>query len=99
MPLVSFSTTDYALGGSLVDSTKLKVDYAGLYNIQFSAQLINNTNDVQEVSIWFRKNGSDVVGSNSEFGVPQRKSTGTPSRVIAGLNYFIANGTSSASAF
>jgi len=88
--IMSFSTTDYALGGSLVDSTKLKVDYAGLYNIQFSAQLINNTNDVQEVSIWFRKNGSDVVGSNSEFGVPQRKSTGTPSRVIAGLNYFLA---------
>ncbi len=88
--IMSFSTTDYSLGASLVDSTKLKVDYAGLYNIQFSVQLINNTNDVQEVSIWFRKNGSDVVGSNSEFGVPQRKSTGTPSRVIAGLNYFIA---------
>jgi len=88
--IMSFSTTDYALGGSLVDSTKLKVDYAGLYNIQFSVQLINTTNDVQEVSIWFRKNGSDVAGSNSEFGVPQRKSTGTSSRVIAGLNYFIA---------
>ncbi len=88
--IMSFSTTDYNLGASLVDSTKLKVDYAGLYNIQFSVQLINTTNDVQEVSIWFRKNGSDVADSNSEFGVPQRKSTGTPSRVIAGLNYFLA---------
>jgi len=88
--IMSFSTTDYALGASLVTNTKLTAGYAGLYNIQFSAQLINTTNDVQEVSIWFRKNGSDVAGSNSEFGVPQRKSTGTPSRVIAGLNYFIA---------
>ena len=88
--IMSFSTTDYALGASLVTNTKLTAGYAGLYNIQFSAQLINTTNDVQEVSIWFRKNGSDVVGSNSEFGVPQRKSTGTPSSVIAGLNYFIA---------
>jgi len=108
--IMSFSTTDYALGGSLVDSTKLKVDYAGLYNIQFSAQLINNTNDVQEVSIWFRKNGSDVVGSNSEFGVPQRKSTGvslehfgtqsTPTRpatpsVIATVSYLSSNGYTS----
>lgn len=88
--IMSFSTTDYALGGSLVDSTKLKVDYAGLYNIQFSVQLINTTNDVQEVSIWFRKNGSDVAGSNSEFGIKQRKSSGVASRTIASLNYFIA---------
>lgn len=88
--IMSFSTTDYALGASLVDSTKLKVDYAGLYNIQFSVQLINSTNDVQEVSIWFRKNGSDVVGSNSEFGIKQRKSSGVASRTIAALNYFIA---------
>jgi hypothetical protein len=88
--IMSFSTTDYALGASLVDSTKLKVDYAGLYNLQFSAQLINSTNDVQEVSIWFRKNGTNIVGSNSEFGIKQRKSSGTASRSIAALNYFIA---------
>ena len=88
--IMSFSTTDYALGASLVDSTKLKVNYAGLYNIQFSVQLINSTNDVQEVSIWFRKNGSDVAGSNSEFGIKQRKSSGTASRTIAALNFFIA---------
>ena len=88
--IMSFSTTDYALGASLVDSTKLKVNYAGLYNIQFSAQLINTTNDVQEVSIWFRKNGSDVANSNSEFGIKQRKSSGTASRAIAALNFFIA---------
>ena len=88
--IMSFTTTDYSLGASLANSTKLTAGYAGLYNIQFSAQLINTTNDVQEVSIWFRKNGSNVAGSNSEFGVPQRKSTGTASRLIAALNFFIA---------
>lgn len=88
--IMSFSTTDYALGASLVDSTKLKVDYSGLYNIQFSAQIINSTNDVQEISIWFKKNGSNVAASNSEFGIKQRKSTGTASRAIAALNFFIA---------
>ena len=87
--IISFDTTDYALGTSLVDATKLKVDYAGLYNIQFSAQLINTTNDVQEVSIWFKKNGTNVTGSNSEYGISQRKSTGTASRLIATLNFFI----------
>lgn len=88
--IMSFTTTDYSLGASLANSTKLTAGYAGLYNIQFSAQLINTTNDVQEVSIWFRKNGSNVAGSNSEFGIPQRKSTGTASRLIAALNFFIA---------
>jgi len=88
--IITFDTTDYALGASLVDSTKLKAGYAGLYNIQFSVQLVNTTNDSQEVSIWFRKNGSDVSGSNSEFGMQARKSTGTASRGIAALNFFIA---------
>lgn len=88
--VIGFSTTDYALGASLESSTRLKVGYAGLYDIQFSVQLINTTNDVQEVSIWFRKNGVNVVGSNSEFGIPQRKSTGTASRLIAAINFFIA---------
>jgi hypothetical protein len=87
---ITFNTTDYSLGASLVDSTKLKADYAGLYNIQFSVQLVNTTNDTQEVSIWFRKNGSDVAGSNSEFGMAARKSSGTASRGIASLNFFIA---------
>jgi len=87
---ITFNTTDYSLGASLVDSTKLKADYAGLYNIQFSVQLVNTTNDTQEVSIWFRKNGSDVAGSNSEFGMAARKSSGVASRGIASLNFFIA---------
>ena len=88
--IMSFSTTDYSLGASLVNSTKLTAGYAGLYNIQFSVQLINTTNDSQEVSIWFRKNGTNVVGSNSEFGMQARKSSGTASRGIAALNFFIA---------
>jgi hypothetical protein len=88
--IMSFSTTDYALGTSLEDNTKLTVDYSGLYNIQFSAQLINTTNDVQDVSIWFKKNGTNVASSNSEFGIKPRKSSGVASRTIAALNFFIA---------
>lgn len=88
--IITFNTTDYALGTSLVDSSKLKVDYAGLYNIQFSIQLINTTNDVQELSVWFKKNGTNIAGSNSEYGISQRKSTGTASRLVATLNFFVA---------
>ena len=87
--IIAFNTIDYNLGANLVDGSKMKADYAGLYDIQFSAQLINTTNDVQEISIWFKKNGTNIAGSNSEFGISQRKSTGTASRLVAGLNFFV----------
>ncbi len=87
---MSFSTTDYALGASLVSNTKLTAEYSGLYNIQFSVQLTNTTNDVQTVSIWFSKNGTNVANSNSEFGIKARKSSGAASQAIAALNFFIA---------
>jgi hypothetical protein len=88
--IMSFSTTDYALGASLVDNSKLKVDYAGLYNVQFSAQFISTVNDPEFIDVWFVKNGTNVPASNSKFGIPQRKSAGDPSHMIAALNFFIA---------
>lgn len=69
--------------------SKITVAQTGLYNLQFSAQFVNTTNDVQEISIWFRVNGTDVANSNSEFGIKQRKSTGTASRLIAAMNFFL----------
>lgn len=69
--------------------SKIQVSQEGLYNVQFSAQFVNTTNDTQTASVWFRKNGTDVAGSNTQFGVKPRKSTGDPSQFVAALNYFI----------
>jgi len=88
--IMSFSTTDYALGASLVDNTKLKVDYSGLYNIQFSVQFVNTVNDPEFIDVWFVKNGTNVANSNSKFGISQRKSANVPSHMIGALNFFIA---------
>lgn len=88
--IMSFSTIDYALGANLVSSTRLKVDYSGLYNIQFSAQFVNTANEPEFIDVWFVKNGTNVPASNSKFGIPQRKSTGSPSHMIGALNFFIA---------
>ncbi|MFV1309958.1 hypothetical protein, partial [Klebsiella pneumoniae] len=67
---ISLNVTDYALGTSLVDGYKIKVDYSGLYNVQFSLQFANDNVAIQDVDVWLRKNGSDVAGSNSKFSVP-----------------------------
>jgi hypothetical protein len=86
---VTFNTTDYSNGIYLSNSSRINVRNYGIYNIQFSFQYKNTTNDGQDVDIWFRKNGSDVAGSNSRFHMPARKSTGDPSHLIAAMNFFI----------
>jgi len=85
---VTFNTTDYSSGVYLSNSSRLNVRNYGIYNIQFSIQFKNTTNDTQDVDIWFRKNGSNIAGSNSRFGMSARKSSGDPSHVIAALNFF-----------
>lgn len=83
----SQTVTSTAMTGDL--PSQIKVTQAGVYNAQFSAQFINTTNDVQDISIWFRKNGTDIPCSNSEFGIKARKSTGSASRLIAAMNFII----------
>jgi hypothetical protein len=86
---VTFNTTDYSNGVYVSDSSRLNVRNYGIYNIQFSFQFKNTSNDGQDVDIWFRKNGTDVAGSNSKFYLPPRKSTGDPSHLIAAMNYVL----------
>jgi len=83
----SQTVTSTAMTGDLPSQVKVIQD--GMYNIQFSAQFINTTNDVQDINIWFRKNGTDVPGSNSQFGIKARKSTGSASRLIASMNFYL----------
>lgn len=86
------STSALISSSTLVSFTgysKIQTAYAGRYNFQFSIQLVNFTNTPHTVSIWWRKNGTDVADSNSEFGLPVRKGSGDPSHVIASMNFFI----------
>ena len=86
---ITFDTTDYANGITLSNSSRLNVSQAGIYNVQFSIQFKNTTNDSQDSDVWFRKNGTDIAKSNSKFGLAPRKSAGDPSHIIAALNYFV----------
>ena len=85
---ITLNTTDYSLGTSLVDGYKVKVDYSGLYNVQFSIQFVNTDNNIHDIDIWFKKNNSNVAGSNSKFSVPNRHG-GTDGHLIAALNFNI----------
>ena len=87
---VTFNTTDFSNGVTLSNSSRLTVSQAGIYDIQFSIQFKNTTNDGQDVDVWFRKNGTNIDNSNSRFHAPARKSTGDPSHLIAALNLFVS---------
>jgi hypothetical protein len=86
---ITFNTTDFSNGITLSNSSRLNVKNAGLYNLQFSIQFKNTTNDGQDVDVWFRKNGTNIANSNSRFHPPARKSSGDPSHMIAALNFFV----------
>ena len=86
---VTFDTTDISNGVTLSNSSRLNVSDSGVFNVQFSIQLKNTTNDGHDVDIWFRKNGTNIDNSNSRFHIPQRKSSGDPSHIIAALNFFV----------
>ena len=87
---VTFNTTDFSNGVTVVSNSRITVANDGLYNLQFSIQLTNNTNATHDVDIWFRVNGTNVPASNSRFGLAQRKSPGDPYHIIAALNYFVS---------
>jgi hypothetical protein len=87
---VTFNTTDFANGVTMASGSRITVADSGIWNLQFSIQLKNTTNDGQDVDIWFRKNGTNIANSNSRFHPTARKSAGDPSHIIASLNFFVS---------
>lgn len=87
---VTFNTTDFSNGVTVVSNSRITVTNAGIYNLQFSIQLTNTTNASQDVDVWFRVNGTNVPASNSRFGLAPRKSPSDPFHIIAALNYFVS---------
>lgn len=87
--LMALNTTDFT-NGVTISSSKITVTNAGIYNLQFSAQLQNLDNAPQDVFIWLKQNGTDIVGSTGKIGLPARKSVGVPFHDIKGWNYFLS---------
>jgi hypothetical protein len=87
--LMTLDTTDFT-NGVTISSSKMTVAKPGIYNLQFSAQLQNLDNAPQDVFIWLKQNGTDIVGSTGKVGMPARKSAGVPTHDIKGWNYFVS---------
>lgn len=86
--IVTYDTTVYSNGVSIVSESQITFASAGLYNIQFSAQLLNYTTSEDNVSMWFRLNGTDIAQSASIEQVNSKHGQSPGARILA-LNFFV----------
>jgi hypothetical protein len=97
--LMALDTTDFSNGVS-IDSSKITVENAGIYNLQFSAQFQNTDNAIQDISIWLKQYTTstatlaDIPGSTGFVSIPARKSAsaGEEAHEIIGWNYYVSMG-------
>jgi hypothetical protein len=84
---MSFSSTDISYGVTVSGSSndKIKFTNAGVYNIQFSAQLDKTNSSNSTVYIWIAKNNSDIPLTNT--GVTL--GGGTNDASVAAWNFFV----------
>lgn len=87
---MSLDTTDISNGVSISGSTSpyntyVKMANAGVYNIQFSAQIDKTTGTNSVVYIWLRKNGIDLAETNTAVTL----AGGANDKATAAWNWFV----------
>jgi len=93
---LTFNTTDFANGFSIVSNSRITPDYPGLYNLQFSVQIQSLSNAPEDIYIWLKQYTAatatlaDIAGSTGVVGLLARKNPGDPSHDIKGWNYYVS---------
>lgn len=63
--LVRLNITDFSNGVTVASETDITFAIGGVYNIQFSVQLLNASNANDNAALWFAQNGTNIVDSSS----------------------------------
>ena len=82
---VPLDTTDASNAVSIdtVTDSKVVFDVAGYYNIQFSAQLLNFTTTDDNVTFWWKQNGTDVAYSAGIQAVPSKHGSSPGAAIVS----------------
>lgn len=72
---------------TITDEVKVTFSQPGIYNIQFSAQLINIDSQEHNVSIWLARDGINEPDSCTDITVPKKHGSGDGAAVAA-WNFF-----------
>ena len=76
--LVTFNNTADHGGivlGNGASNSRMIINHAGIYNVQFSVQIDKTTNQLDSVYIWLRQNGADLANSAGYFSIAQDAAT------------------------
>jgi len=68
--LILQTATSNQVALDATDKTKVVFSIPGIYNIQFSVQMISYDGTIDDVTLWFRKNGVDIPYSAGIATVP-----------------------------
>ena len=80
---IQFNSTDYSQGVTISNNTRIVLANVGIYNIQFSAQLVDTGAGDSIIHIWIKKNGQNVPNSAGRIFLQANKET------IASWNYVV----------
>jgi len=65
---MTLNTTILSQGISVQNNSQIKVNHAGVYNLQFSAQVVKTQGGSSEtIYVYLRKNGSNIAQTNTAF--------------------------------
>lgn len=81
---MTLNTTDLSTGVSIVNNSRITIANAGIFNIQFSAQVFKTSGGTSKIDIWLCKNGSNVANTNTEMEI-----SGNSHGVVASWNFFV----------
>ena len=84
---VTFNSEDFN-NGVYLSSNKMYFRNAGNYNLQFSLQFANTDSQIQEATVWLRKNGTAVTGTGSKYAVTAKHGS-VDGYLIAVANFFV----------
>jgi len=79
---VTLNTTVISNGIIVESGSHVKFVHAGIYNIQFSAQVDSTASPISLVWFWLRKNGTDIPDSAGQMHIQ-----GSSADIIASWNY------------
>ena len=83
---ISQERTSLTITGTV--PSKITVAQAGIYNLQWSGQFINVDAQIHEISVWLRKNDTDVVGSTGRVSINAKHGAFDGGGIIS-WNYFV----------
>ncbi len=91
--LVEFGNTNASEGVSVVSSTDITFDLAGVYRTAYRLQFTNTDTNDHPVFIWQRINGTDVDGTGTSIVVPKSADGGVAIAAASGMASLSAGDT------